>query len=78
MSRTIPSDGWGNEFPSDLLILNLADLFDKDEDKKRRREGFILYKEGHVTTMQSCKKKDVWWLKAQCEATQKTKLGNFP
>jgi hypothetical protein len=75
MARIVPNDGWENVFPSDLLIKDLNDLFDKEEFKKRRKEGFILYREKHVTTLQTCQRGDVWWMKALCEATQRTKLG---
>jgi hypothetical protein len=76
MSRVIPKDGWGSAFTTDLIIDNVSDLFEKDESKKRRKEGFILYKEGHISTLQACQVKDIWWIKAVCDATQRTKKGN--
>jgi hypothetical protein len=79
LSRIVPQSGWGDTFPSDEMSL-AEDTIPLAQDKKKRKEAYILYKEGHVTTVQTTKKGKLWWFKAVVEATQKTKQGEriFP
>jgi len=73
-SRIIPTDGWGNSFPSEISLGQEA--FPKD-NKVKKSEGYTLFRENHVTTLQTCQKDNIWWFKAMCDATQKAKKGPF-
>jgi hypothetical protein len=75
-SRVVPQDGWGIEFPS-MINLPEEKTLPLQIDKKKRNEAYSLFKDDHITTLQSVQKQNIWWFKAIAEAAQKTKHGIF-
>jgi hypothetical protein len=71
LSRIIPQDGWGSEFPAAINIDESG--FSRNIEQKRRVEAYRLFQEDYIKALQTCNRAKIWFFKAACVATQATK-----